>query len=221
MEVSESVTIVKRAVRALAIHLAWSQPGILQKLNEQEEARKAMAALPSLEIASSPYYASVDEGQSGFVLSAHLTDDQMVAVPPHIVREMLDELAGNAGGVHPDSPLDSKRRQLLSAYGPELAELVCQGIDEALASREEGHKRLRDYDGKLAPLSSSDLDEPCYEDCAADAEHACPTTTFDFWDVIEAAGALIEERDKAAASARRGELPSANPLQSTTLERTA
>jgi hypothetical protein len=201
-----AVEAVKRWLRAEAAPVSFPNGNAIAVIREQEEAKKALAEFPALPAPSSPYYASMDEGQCGIVISDHLTDKQMESVPLHIALEVLDDLNSGCDLANWGADPEHRRRQVLAAYGPQLAELVCQAVDEALESRSEGHKRLKDYDGKkTAPLSSDEIDEPFYEDCAADAEYASPTTSFDFWGAIEAARELIEERDSAATKVRRGQ----------------
>jgi hypothetical protein len=178
----------------------------MHKLKAREEAVKEADALPRLEVPSYPFYPSVDDDQCGCIIAAHLTDEQLAAVPLHIAREVLDDLGNIAAAVNYSASKERQRDMLLEAYGPALADLVCQAIDEALDGRRESYKRLTDWEGKkFAALSSDEIDEPCYHTCAEDDEHASPATSFDFSDAIDRARGLIEGRDKAAAAVRRGE----------------
>lgn len=201
---------VKRWLRAWATPIIWSDGNATKIIREQSEASKALAELPPLPAKAHPYYPSVDDGQCGTVIAAHLTDEQMEAVPLHIAVEVLDDIETNSGVRDWGADPERRREHVLSAYGPDLAELVCQAIDDALASPSTGYKRLKDYDGeKFGPLDSDDIDEPYFEDCAPDAAHASPVTSFDFWGAIEAARQLVEERDQAAAKVRNGQLKAA------------
>lgn len=204
----EAGSTVKTLITLAAKPIFTGDGTALDTIRALQAALDAVEKLPKLEARSYPYYADIDGGQTGVVIAAHLTEGELAAIPAHIANEVLDDLTTDAAAVPFWSQIEpaKKREMLLAGYGPALAELVCQAIDEALKSRGEGHKRYVNYAGKKrAPLSSNDLDEPYFEDCGPDDQHSTPTTEFDFMEAIEAARELIETRDKAAKLVRRGE----------------
>src|SRR4051812_11817691 len=100
MTLEDATGIVMQFVQSAAWHLSWRHGGIVDKLRQQEAAKSALATIPTPDLVSFPFYASVDEGQCGVVVSGHLTAGQMLGVPMLIVNEMLDELATCAGGAN-------------------------------------------------------------------------------------------------------------------------
>lgn len=203
----QAADAVKRMLRANGQVLDFAAGNVLSGLREQEAAQNAVNALPPTPATPLPVYFSIDGGQSGFIIPAHVEGEALAAIPLAAALEMIDELAQSAEACPHTASREANRNQLLSGYGPDLAELLCQGIDEVMEAQSRGFKRLKDYDGeRFAPLTSDKIDEPYYETCAAEAEHATPATEFSFYNVIEAAAELIEIRDRAAKAARQGNL---------------
>ena len=205
-----AVAATKEYLAAMAA--PWSAGHLQEHARRQDAARAALEALPTLsgEVQTLPIYPSHDDAQTGFMLVRDLGGTGLAALPRLIAKEMLEALELDSTLTrHINRPASRKHlvgELLLLSYGPRLAAILAEGIDEALAGRSRGFRCLETHDGARARLDaeSADFEEAHYCEVAATDPIGTPVEILEMGDALEGARELIEDRDRSAEAVRSG-----------------